>query len=433
MEFQKTPLHRSGLFSSMMDQRCSEKKLKNVILLIGDGMGFSYTTGLRYFNNDSVKALMVPTIFDRHFVGTQSTYSLDPESNITDSAAAGTALATGYKTYNGAIGVNIHGQSVPTVLEYAKYRGKSTGLVGTSQINHATLAAFAAHNESREQYNKIADDYFDERLNGQLKIDVMLGGGKSYFCREDRHLAEEFMKNDYGYVTSLWELVANKNERVLGLFAPVELPKQIDRVPAVPTLAQMTKAAIQRLQQNPKGFFLLVEGSQIDWAGHENDIVGAMSEVKDFEAAYQEAVHFALDREDTLVIATADHSTGGMSIDRDDHYKWNPGVIKAVTATPRVIADRLHRTKDIGTLKNDISFSLDDEDLQLLRTTLEMTADDTHQALISIINHHSSTGWTTKGHTGEDVPVYACGLCSHLFSGKIENSDIANILFQIID
>ncbi|KLT17773.1 hypothetical protein AA980_11780 [Neobacillus vireti] len=409
------------------------RKVKNVILLIGDGMGFSYTTGLRYFNHASQNGFMTPTIFDQYFVGSQSTYSLDSESNITDSAAAGTALATGYKTYNGALGLNIDQQAVPTVLEYAKFRGKSTGLVGTSQINHATLAAFAAHIESREQYDQIADDYLDERLEGNLKIDVMLGGGTSYFVRNDRNLVEEFVKNRFGYVSNLQELVTNKNEQLLGLFAPVELPKQIDRNSTVPSLSQMTKAALQRLQLNPNGFFLLVEGSQIDWAGHDNDIVGAMSEVKDFEAAFKAAIQFASDREDTIVIATADHSTGGMSIDRNDNYKWNPNVIKSITSTPFVIARRLHDTKDMTILKHHMPFSLHEEDLKTIQLTLDMAVEDTRQTLIDIINHYSSTGWTTKGHTGEDVPVYAYGLNRHLFSGRMENSDIARILFQIMD
>lgn len=410
-----------------------KQKVKNVILLIGDGMGFSYTTGLRYFNHDSHKGFMNPTIFDQCFVGSQSTYSLDSKSNITDSAAAGTALSTGFKTHNGVLGLNVHKQTVPTILEYAKFRGKSTGLVGTSQINHATLAAFAAHIESRDQYDQIADDYLDERIEGKQKIDVMLGGGSSYFDRNDRNLIEEFVRNDFGFVTTLQELVTNKNEKLLGLFAPIELPKQIDRVPSVPSLAQMTKAALQRLKENHNGFFLLVEGSQIDWAGHDNDIVGAMSEVKDFEAAFKEAVHFALNREDTIVIATADHSTGGMSIDRNDNYKWNPNVIKSITATPIVIATRLHETKDMETLKHYMDFTLHDEDLKTIQSTLEMKEEDTKEALINIINHYSSTGWTTKGHTGEDVPIYAYGVNRHLFSGRIENSDIANILFQIMD
>jgi alkaline phosphatase len=411
----------------------STKKVKNIILLIGDGMGFSYTTGLRYLNHDSKKGLMNPTIFDQYFVGSQSTYSLDTESNITDSAAAGTALSTGYKTNNGTLGLNIHKQAVPTVLEYAKFRGKSTGLVGTSQINHATLAAFAAHLESREQYDQIADDYLDERINGKHKIDVMLGGGTSYFDRKDRNLIEEFVKDRFGYVTNLQELLTNKNAQLLGLFAPIELPKYIDRDSTVPSLSQMTKSALERLQQNPKGFFLLVEGSQIDWAGHDNDIVGAMSEVKDFEAAFKTAVHFALNREDTIVIATADHSTGGMSIDRNGNYKWNPSVIKSITNTPHVIAAQLHQTKDLTTLNNYMHFNLYEEDLKNLQSTLEMEVEDTRQALINIINHYSSTGWTTKGHTGEDVPIYAYGLNRHLFSGRMENSDIAKILFEIMD
>ncbi|MFF2448348.1 alkaline phosphatase [Neobacillus sp. NPDC058068] len=409
------------------------RKVKNVILLIGDGMGYSYTTGLRYFNHASQKGFMTPTIFDQYFVGSQSTYSLDRESNITDSAAAGTALATGYKTYNGALGLNIDKQSVPTVLEYAKFRGKSTGLVGTSQINHATLAAFAAHIESREQYDQIADDYLDERIEGKLKIDVMLGGGISYFVRNDRNLVEEFVKNRFGYVSNLQELVTNKKEQLLGLFAPVELPKQIDRDSTVPSLSQMTLAAIQRLQQNPNGFFLLVEGSQIDWAGHDNDIVGAMSEVKDFEAAFKTAIQFASDREDTIVIATADHSTGGMSIARNDNYRWDPSVIKSITSTPSVIARRLHDTKDMTILKHHMPFSLHEEDLKTIESTLEMEVEDSKETLINIINHYSSTGWTTKGHTGEDVPIYAYGLNRHLFSGRMENSDIPRILFQIMD
>jgi alkaline phosphatase len=195
----------------------------------------------------------------------------------------------------------------------------------------------------------------------------------------------------------------------------------------------MTIAALKRLKQNPNGFFLLVEGSQIDWAGHDNDIVGAMSEVKDFEAAFKEAIQFALGREDTIVIATADHSTGGMSIDRDGNHKWNPSVIKSITSTPFVIASRLHETKDLTTLKNYMHFPLQEEDLKNIQSTLEMEVENTRQTLIDIINHYSSTGWTTKGHTGEDVPIYAYGLNRHMFSGRMENSDIAKILFQIMD
>ncbi|MEH7179147.1 alkaline phosphatase [Neobacillus vireti] len=422
------PYMANGLFHPM-------KKVKNIILLIGDGMGFSYTTGLRYFNHNARKGLMNPTIFDRYFVGTQSTYSLDANSNITDSAAAGTALATGYKTYNGALGLNSEKQAVPTILEYAKFRGKSTGLVGTSQINHATLAAFAAHHESRENYNEIADDYLDERIDGKHKIDVLLGGGTSYFSRDDRNLVEEFLKNGFGYARNSIELLADRNEKLLGLFAPKELPKHIDRYlkTTIPSLSQMTNAALQRLKQNPNGFFLMVEGSQIDWAGHDNDIVGAMSEVKDFEAAFHAALQFASTREDTLVISTADHSTGGMSIDRNDNYKWDPSVIRSIKSTPAKIAAHLHKTKELSTITRHMQLSLQEDDLKTIQSTLEMEVENTRQTLINIINHYSSTGWTTKGHTGEDVPIYAYGVNRHMFSGRMENSDIGRILFDMID
>jgi alkaline phosphatase len=158
-----------------------------------------------------------------------------------------------------------------------------------------------------------------------------------------------------------------------------------------------------------------------------------MSEVKDFEAAFKVAVHFALNKEDTIVIATADHSTCGMSIDCNDNYKWNPGVIKSITSIPFAIAKQLHETKDITTLKHHLHFTLYEEDMKNIQSTLEMDVEDTRQTLINIINQYSSTGWTTKGHTGEDVPIYAYGLNRHLFSGRMENSDISRILFQIID
>lgn len=419
--------------SKISSPRNNGGKIKNVILMIGDGMGFSYTTGLRYFNHDMKKDVMQPTIFDQFFVGTQSTYSFDEVSNITDSAAAGTALSTGYKTINGFLGIDRHKQKVPTILEYAKFRGKSTGLVGTSQINHATLAAFASHQEDRNQYDRIADDYFDNRIEQKHKIDVMLGGGTSYFIRKDRNLIQEFEGKQFGVVKTAQELALNKNQQLLGLFAPIELPKQIDRDGTIPSLRQMTRAALQRLQQNQKGFFLLVEGSQIDWAGHDNDIVGAMSEVKDFEGAFQEAIHFALDRDDTIVIATADHSTGGMSLDRDGNFKWNPSFIKSIKATPRIIATKLHEAKDLSQLKSFIPFSFSEAELNHLKTTFELGIEKTRQTLIDLINIYSSTGWTTSGHTGEDVPIYAYGLHRNLFGGRLENSDIARILFEMMD
>ncbi|MYL61245.1 alkaline phosphatase, partial [Virgibacillus halodenitrificans] len=218
--------------------------------------------------------------------------------------------------------------------------GKSTGLVATSQINHATPAAFGAHDESRRNYNEIADDYFDEMINGEHKVDIMLGGGTDYFDREDRDLIEEFEEDGYNYVDDREEMLENENDKLLGLFAPVGLPKAIDREDS-PSLEEMTTTALEQLSKNKDGFFLMVEGSQIDWAGHANDSVSAMSEMEDFAKAFETVIEFAKKDKHTQVVLTADHSTGGFSIGRDGEYNMYPEVIKAAERTPEFMAEEI--------------------------------------------------------------------------------------------
>lgn len=273
-------------------QANSNAEIKNVIVLIGDGMGVSYTSAYRYLKNDPSTKIAEKSAFDQYLVGQQMTYPEDPAQNVTDSASAATAMSAGIKTYNNAIAVDNDG-SVKTVLEAAKEQGKATGLVATSEITHATPASFGSHDESRKNMNSIADDYYDEMVNGQHKVDVMLGGGVSNFVRNDRNLTEEFKKAGYSYVTNKEELLKDTNKQVLGLFAQGGLPKMIDRPAETPSLEEMTNAAITRLSQDKEGFFLMIEGSQVDWAGHDNDIVGAMSEMEDFEKAYKAAIEFA--------------------------------------------------------------------------------------------------------------------------------------------
>ncbi|GGA47867.1 alkaline phosphatase [Kroppenstedtia guangzhouensis] len=407
--------------------------VKNVILLIGDGMGPVYTTAYRYYQDDPRSKQVGKTIFDKHFVGMQTTYAWDPDENITDSASAATAMASGVKTYNAAISVDLDGQPVETVLERAKSLGKSTGLVATSQINHATPAAFAAHNESRQNYNEIADEYYDERIDGKHKVDVMLGGGTDYFIRDDRNLVKQFQKDGYDYVTTRAELLNSKRDEILGLFAEVGLPKRIDRTDETPALKEMTQAALQRLSKNKKGFFLMVEGSQIDWAGHDNDVVGAMSEMEDFAQALQTAINFAKKDKQTLVIATADHSTGGLSIGSDGQYVWNTEPIKQAKRTPEFMANEIIDGADVEkTLNRYIGFDLTNKELQAVKEASASGKAATVQKAIShIFDVRSNTGWTTSGHTGDDVEVFAYGRGKEMFAGRIDNTDIANRIFDI--
>lgn len=424
------------IVGSEAEAKSSSKKTtpKNVIFLIGDGMGNSYTSAYRYLKNSSNSKFKNQTSFDRYLVGQQMTYPEDPLQNVTDSASAATAMSAGVKTYNNAIAVDNNKKNVKTVLESAKEMGKATGLVATSEITHATPAAFGSHDESRKNMNGIADDYFDELVKGKHKIDVLLGGGKTNFVREDRDLTKEFKKDGYNYVTSKAELQKNKNKQLLGLFADGGMDKMIDRNAETPSLADMTNSAIKQLSKDKDGFFLMIEGSQIDWAGHDNDIVGAMSEMKDFEKAFQAAINYAKKDKNTLVVATADHSTGGFSLAANDDYNWFPEAIKAAKKTPDFMAAQIARGADVeGTLKKYSGLSLTEDEINSVKEANTGKVTDIDNAIEKIYDKRSNTGWTTGGHTGEDVNVYAFGPESTKFAGQIDNTDQAKIIFNLIE
>jgi alkaline phosphatase len=343
-------------------------------------------------------------------------------------------MATGVKTYNGAIGIGNDHSKLKSVLEGAKEKGKGTGLVATAQITHGTPAAFGAHVTQRKSMSAIANDYYQDRVNGIHKIDVLLGGGSDWFIRKDRNLVEEFVKDGYSYVSNLKELKQDDNSQVLGLFAKGGLPKMIDRSNDVPSLADMTASAIERLNKNKNGFFLMVEGSQIDWAAHDNDIVGAMSEMEDFEKAFKVAIDFATKDKHTLVIATADHSTGGYTIGAQGQYNWFSSVVKAVKRTPDYIAMKIAKGANVkDTLTKYIDLPLTRNEIRLVESAARtQKVKNIDNAIEEIINIRSYTGWTTKGHTGEDVNVYAFGPGSEHFKGQIDNTDHAKIIFEIL-
>ncbi|UTE77145.1 MULTISPECIES: alkaline phosphatase [Rossellomorea] len=409
-------------------------KAKNVIFMIGDGMGVPYTTGLRYMNDNPDTMEMEKTAFDPYLVGLQTTYPEDEKENVTDSAAAATAMSGGVKTYNNAIAVDNDKSDVKTVLEQAKENGMSTGIVATSEITHATPASYGAHEESRKSEDAIANDYYDEMINGKHKIDVMLGGGTDFFERDDRNIAEQFKKDGYSYVKSADELKKDKNDQILGLFAESGMDKMIDRDEKQPSLADMTTAALDRLKGDKDGFFLMVEGSQIDWAGHDNDVVGAMSEMRDFEQAFEKVRDFAKENGETLVIVTADHSTGGISIGSDGEYNWDPAPIQAAKHTPDYMAEQIVNGASVEeTLADNIDLELTGEEIASVKTAAEK-GDQTEidNAIEKIFDKRSGTGWTTDGHTGDDVPVYAYGPQKEKFAGLIDNTDQANQIFELL-
>ncbi|WP_335871717.1 alkaline phosphatase [Bacillus sp. 2205SS5-2] len=421
--------------SNAKESTTKNRQLKNIIFMIGDGMGVSYITALRYLNDNPETVEMEPTALDPYLVGLQTTYSDDEKENITDSAAAATAMSAGVKTYNNAIAVDKDKLQVKTVLEQAKEYGMATGIVSTSEITHATPASFGAHEEKRKSQNAIADDFYDELVNGEHKIDVMLGGGTDFFDREDRNLIEMFQKDGYSYVTTAQELKKNKSKQILGLFAEDGMDKMIDRDEKQPSLAVLTESAIDRLKEDKDGFFLMIEGSEIDWAGHDNDVVAAMSEMKDFEKAFERVEEFAEENGETLVIVTADHSTGGFSIGAKGDYNWDPDPIKAAKRSPDFMARKIVTGSSVSeTLAQYIDLELTQKEINSVKEAAangsEKAVDD---SIEEIFNKRSGSGWTTTVHTGEDVPVYAFGPEKEKFVGLIDNTDQAKFIFRILE
>jgi len=426
---------------------------KNIIMVIGDGMGPAYTTAYRYFSDNPNTEIVEKTVFDRHLKGLSSTYPASISGVVTDSAASATALATGVKSYNGAIGVDVNKKEVQTVLEWAKLQGKKTGVIVTSQINHATPASYLAHNENRRNYNAIADSYIDDGI----KADLYLGGGWKYFLREDRNLVDEFKQAGFHYIDSYQGLTSLPNNKpVLGLFADIGLPKALDDTNKH-RLSTMTKAAVHHLVDiqstddvKDNGFFMLIEASQIDWSGHGNDISNAMAEMDDLAKTLEYLEHFVANHPDTLVIVTADHSTGGFTLAAKGKYEWQVQSIRTMKHSVNYIAKKLATNEISADYANTLfNFKLSQEELNLLikiKATPKLenskniyqnkNTSPSELALLEKVKHiidaRTNTGWTSGGHTAVDVPVFAFGKQSELFNGLQDNTDIAKKIFMLL-
>ena len=275
-------------------------KAKNIILLIGDGMGVSQVSS-SFFNGDSK-----PNFGRFKQIGLIRTSSSN--SKITDSAAAGTALSSGIKTYNGAIGVNTDTANVPTILEYAHDKQLSTGIIATSSITHATPASFYAHVRSRGMQEDIAEFL----LEG--KVDFFAAGGAKFFSKraDSVNLLSALTEKGYVMDTTLLADHHEADKKYGYLLSTDAMPPMIQERGNF--LPDATQAAINHLSLDEEGFFLMVEGSQIDWGGHGNNEEYLVGEVLDFDKAIGVALDFAEKDGNTLVIVTADHETGGYTL-----------------------------------------------------------------------------------------------------------------------
>lgn len=335
----------------------SAQEVKNIIYLIGDGMGLSSVSMMMVENGYEA------TIFDKaNNVALQKTYSAD--NRVTDSAASGTALATGHKTNNTFIGCTPDGKAVESLLDVAKAEGKATGVVVTTYLQHATPAAFYAHTESRHNYEIIT-----EQLAGS-SLDVAIGGGMEFFRRVyGDNIQNTIEKQGFSLAKELTDITQhNGDSRLLALLADWEVGSNQGTY-----LADATREALRILEHRggDEGFVLMVEGSLIDGMGHANDAKAQQIEMQGFMGAIEVAVVYAAEHEDTLVVVTADHETGGLSI-----------------------------------VSADANFNLSEQGVEYR--------------------------WTTGGHSGAMIPIYLYGKKSEAINGIVENTDIASTLMELI-
>ncbi|MDT3498936.1 alkaline phosphatase [Bacillus toyonensis] len=437
---------------SMMNYQAAEAKVKkvehqpkNIIMMVMDGTSSSATTLARLYKG-------APLTLDEIVTGGVRTYSA--ESAITDSAPAATALATGNKSNSGYVGVLpsiVNSPSlkpikeeeklrpVANVLEGAKRSGRATGIVATSEIQHATPAGFSAHHANRKHFDIIAKQQVYQN------IDVVLGGGKAALqpvkrngIRKDgEDLVKVIQDKGYDLVETKDALLKSKSDKIWGSFSHNALAFDMDREatnPEQPTLSQMTEKAIQTLSKDKDGFFLFVEGSKPDWAAHANDPIGIISDVLAFDNAVAEALKFAKKDGNTMLIAVADHGNSGISIGNMNTTKgYNTTPVSAYIAPLKKATMTLEGTTN--KLKSDLSnvegvaklYGLDnlthDEKEKLKATKKKM---DVGRILTTLLANRANIGFTTGGHTGEDVFLYSYGLQKP--EGFIQNTDIAKTM-----
>jgi alkaline phosphatase len=343
---------------ALASSAAAQRAPRRIVLFIGDGVGVAYWTAAK-LAADALAVARFPVV---GLVDTRSSNAL-----ITDSGAAATAYATGVRTFNLAIGVGPDSLPRTTVLEAARDRGRATGLVATSSVTHATPASFAAHVPNRASQLEIA------RQMAGAGVDVLLGGGERWFAPTGRPDGTDLLaplRSTHRVVTSAAEFAAldpRATRRLIGLFADDQMPAAAERVPTLPA---MTRAAIEILAADPDGFFLMVEGSQPDWRGHENKPLELLTaEMLDFDRAIGVAVEFQARNPETLIVVVSDHETGGLALETSRGPAGEPAPVAR---------------------------------------------------------------YTTTGHTGEMVPLFARGPGAERLGGIRENWEIGRLLLELV-
>lgn len=437
-------------------------EIKYIFYFIGDGMGTNQVLSAEMYRSaiqgeplGRVQTLMTTFPYSGH----ASTYS--KSNGITDSAAAGTCLATGSKTTNGTLGLDADGNRLTTIAEELKAQGWGIGIMTTVAIDHATPAAFYAHVKKRSDYYKIGKQL--------CSSDFDFFGGAGFHHPQGKHddkstnlyrLAE---KSGYTIVRSVADAQKILNPKLImvqpgdtGMVHGSNLPYAIDRKEGDLTLTQIVSTAIPFLNARYERFFMMVEGGMIDYACHADDAATAIGETWDMNDAMQVAYDFYLEHPDeTLILVTADHETGGLALGNSD-YTLHLDLLKNQNCSSGFLSDRFTQLfkenpkpewKEVKRLYREnlgfwdsVEISADEEDdlKDLYKDACEGKAKDVKnmyksinalgEAGVALLNKKAHIGWTTRAHSAHAVPIFAIGPNANLFSGWHDNSDIIPLL-----
>lgn len=448
---------------SSCHQTPQEPKAKYVFLFIGDGMGLSQVIATEAFQSAMSGGEYLPLGF-RQFPGTGLSTTYAANRFVTGSAAAGTSLATGFKTKIGRISMDTSG-TLPllTIAEKAKAKGMKVGVISSVSIDHATPAAFYAHQPSRSMYHEISLDL------AASNIDFFGGGGFKDPVREEVNALDLAIQNGYQYINNIEGFKALKPGEGKVLFIHPDLASgealryAIDQPEGYFTLADITKKGIEYLD-NENGFFMMVEGGKIDWVCHANDGGAMVREVLDFSAAVDVAVRFYKQHpEETLIVVTADHETGGLGL---GNVKMNYESNYVLLANQKVSGDDFNKVLVDWRKDNKLNekgfqkmlgitaeyFGIGDENTPVLLDEDEMGrmhkafeeydisqkgeyaeySPVTYQSTL-ILSTRAGMGWTSQTHTGIAVPVYAIGVGHQGFSINLDNTDIPKLIWETIE
>jgi len=445
-------------------------KPKYIFLFIGDGMGLQQVNATQVYLDSVLKNKQKLSFIDFPVQTFATTYAAT--RYITCSAAAGTALSTGNKTSISTIGLNYnHTDSLFSVAKKLKENGYKIGILTTVGIDDATPSAFYAHQGLRGSRYEIAKDL--------IKSGYDFFGSGGFFDPFGKKLKDSVesiysigLKKSFAFTTKLSSVDSLKNNYKSVFYSVPNATSEssfkyvIDSDSSDITLAQMTQKAIETVY-NPKGFFVMVEGGKIDWACHSNDAAAMIHELIAFSDAVNQAVEFyKAHPNETLIIVTADHETGGFSLgNRENKYNINLSVLKNQKVSKDqfqlLVKEKFSRnlkpsfkqmlefTKTLIGLGNDsLKLALNDTDLKQLQQAYNesIKSDNSKKntksylsgpnekfssTCIDILNRKAAIGWTSTAHTGSPVPVYVIGVGKELFSGRLDNTDIPNIVSEL--